>query len=97
MRVLVVGEREVGSASGKRCTSRGGTAANACSSRRITCPFQCSARVVGGSTLGPVLDDWLLYRMGVRGGRQVVLLVEYLLAPTWAESAAFLAGVSWLF
>ena len=28
--------------------------------------------------------------MGVRGARQVVLLVEYLLAPTWAESAAFL-------
>jgi hypothetical protein len=37
-----------------------------------------------------VLDDWLSFRMGVRGARQVVLLVEYLLAPTWAESAAFL-------
>lgn len=37
-----------------------------------------------------VLDDWLSYRMGARGARLVILLLDFLQAATWEESALVL-------
>jgi Tetratricopeptide repeat len=37
-----------------------------------------------------MLDDWLSYRMGARGAQLVILLVDFLEAPTWEESVLVL-------